>query len=180
LTKRELLSKLITEARAAIRAMVHVSPMDAENAFKTFTHVESLTGTPYNNPNRLLAALWDKYSRCTEGEDRHVGMTDFLDLAVWCLNQLQPAFHHPWHGDVEALGRRVYRAMGNDVFTAATIKFETVVALAIAQWNHGTTLLRTNPGQPAIVPPVVWQQHPWAHGRSLATATSTWRPRWLL
>ncbi len=56
-TKRERLTRLVNEAREAIRAMVHVSPMDAENDFKMFTHVEKLTGLAYGNPNRMLATL---------------------------------------------------------------------------------------------------------------------------
>ena len=117
----------------------------------------------------MLATLFEKYNRCTACDDRHVNMKGFLDVAVWCLNQLQPAFMHPRHDHVEALGERVYMAMGTDVYAASTIGYDKLAKLAIAQWNHGTTLLRTNPGQDPIVPPVVWQQHPWGAWPQYAT-----------
>ena len=101
-TRRERLSRLITEAREGIRAMVHVSPMDAENDFKMFTHSEKLTGTAYSNPNRMLATLFDKYKRCTAGDDRHVNMKDFLDVAIWCLNQLHAPMARPCGGARQA------------------------------------------------------------------------------
>ena len=126
-TRREQIRTLIDDSRTAIRSMVHVSPVDAEAEFKRFTHIDHQSNQPYTNPNTMLAALNIKYTRCAglNGTLGRINMSDFLDLAVWCLDQLQPAFIHPWHGPIHPLGRQVRKALGIDAYSPDKYDYHT-------------------------------------------------------